>query len=53
MQQVKIDGIWRPLIEIGKDEHLAEVQIDFAPEKGKLAQIIWIPKKWVEGFKTE
>lgn len=49
MQQVKIDRIWRPLLEIRKKS----VLVDWRPAKATKTMIIAVPKYWVEGFKTE
>ena len=47
MQQVKIDRIWRPLLQIRKKS----VLVDWSPAKSSKTMIVAIPKKWAEGYR--
>lgn len=47
MQQVKIDRIWRNLIQIRKKS----VLVDWKPAKSAKTMIIAVPKLWVEGYR--
>lgn len=48
MQQVKIDRVWRPLLQIRKKS----VLVDWKPAKGTKTMLMNVPKKWVEGWRV-